>query len=89
MPTRATTPSASAAATADAETEPPLQALIVDDDAPLRELVRTVLEGAGVEVDEASKRRRDAPCSSPTGRPTYSSSISGYRTPTALRSVAS
>ena len=43
-----------AAATAEAETEPPLQALIVDDDAPLRELVRTVLEGAGVEVDEAS-----------------------------------
>jgi ribonuclease P protein subunit RPR2 len=43
-----------AAATVDLEDAPPLQALIVDDDAPLRELVRTVLEGAGVEVDEAS-----------------------------------
>jgi diguanylate cyclase (GGDEF)-like protein len=42
-------------AAATAETElPPLRALIVDDDASLRELVRTVLEGAGVEVDEAT-----------------------------------
>jgi diguanylate cyclase (GGDEF)-like protein len=41
------------AATAELEERTPLQALIVDDDAPLRELVRTVLEGAGVEVDEA------------------------------------
>ena len=43
-----------AGATAEADSEPPLQTLIVDDDAPLRELVRTVLEGAGVEVDEAT-----------------------------------
>jgi ribonuclease P protein subunit RPR2 len=43
----------SSPATAEPENGPPLQALIVDDDAPLRELVRTVLEGAGVEVDEA------------------------------------
>ena len=42
-----------AAATAEMHL-PPLRALIVDDDASLRELVRTVLEGAGVEVDEAT-----------------------------------
>ncbi len=43
-----------AAATGEAAMGPPLRALIVDDDASLRELVRTVLEGAGVDVDEAT-----------------------------------
>jgi ribonuclease P protein subunit RPR2 len=36
----------------------PLRALVVDDDPGLRELVRTVLEGAGVEVEEATTARR-------------------------------
>src|SRR5581483_8482430 len=35
-----------------------LRALVVDDDRGLRELVRTILEGAGVEVDEATTARR-------------------------------
>jgi cyclic di-GMP phosphodiesterase len=48
-----------------ADPGPPLRALIVDDDPALRELVRTVLEGAGVEVFEATtgretRRRTDA-----------------------------
>ena len=43
-----------AAAAAPVLELPPLRALTVDDDASLRELVRTVLEGAGVEVDEAT-----------------------------------
>jgi diguanylate cyclase (GGDEF)-like protein len=36
----------------------PLRALVADDDRHLRELVRTVLEGAGVEVDEAPTAKR-------------------------------
>jgi ribonuclease P protein subunit RPR2 len=52
-----------AAAPIDAtEERTPLRALIVDDDASLRDLLRTILEGAGVEVDEATTAQdaRDA-----------------------------
>jgi diguanylate cyclase (GGDEF)-like protein len=40
----------------------PLRALVVEDDTDLRELVRTVLEGAGVEVEAAATARRARRC---------------------------
>jgi ribonuclease P protein subunit RPR2 len=40
------------------ERSEPLRALVADDDPGLRELVRAVLEGAGVEVEEAATARR-------------------------------
>gem|GEM_PF-232778 len=45
-----------------AERVAPLRALVAEDDHDLRELVRIVLEGAGVEVEEAETARRAREC---------------------------